>query len=233
MLASEVSTAVYGTLSDKGLYSGYISSDKIQSQSAYIVSKKPVYDNFPGIVTAIAHLSDGTQKAVVTPRHEIMYEPEIVNRLEALRHVKIEKLNCLYEKSCGAVILRREKGTDDYKVLLVKNHNGRFYSFPKGHIEFRESEKETAIREIKEETNIDVDIIDGFREISDYCPFGKIRKRVVFFLAMAKNNNIKIQESEIDSYTWVPLNGRINVNTYENDTRVMEKVRKFLDTRKA
>lgn len=47
-------------------------------------------------------------------------------------------------------------------------------------MELNESEKATAIREIKEETNLDVKIIDGFREVSDYCPFGNIKKRVVF-----------------------------------------------------
>ena len=45
----------------------------------------------------------------------------------------------------------------------------------------------------------------GFREISEYCPFGKIRKRVVFFLAQAFTDNVKIQEEEIDSYIWVDL----------------------------
>ena len=46
----------------------------------------------------------------------------------------------------------------------------------------------------------------GFREISEYCPFGKIRKRVVFFLAQAFTDNVKIQEEEIDSYIWVICN---------------------------
>lgn len=228
MLSTEVTTTVYGTLSDKGLYSGYITADNIPRQSAYILSRKSVYDSFTGIVTAVAYFEDGTEKPIVSPKNEIMYEPEIRNILGALHQAKLTKLNCLYEKSCGAVILHKEAHAKDYKILLVKNHNGRFYSFPKGHVEFRENEKETAIREIKEETNLDVEILDGFREISDYCPFGKIRKRVVFFLAVAKSNDIKIQESEIDSYTWVPLNGASNVCTYDNDRRVIEKVRRYM-----
>lgn len=228
MLATDVTATVYGTLSDKGLYSGYISGEGINNQPAYMVSRKPVFDSFLGIVTAIAYFEDGSERAVVTPKNEIIYEPELRNKLEALRQVKLTKLSCLYEKSCGAVILHRDKKTNEFMILLVRNHNGRFYSFPKGHVEFRENEKETAVREIKEETNLDVEILDGFREISDYCPFGKIRKRVVFFLALAKSDNIKIQESEIDSYTWVPLNGASNVCTYDNDRRVIEKVRRYM-----
>jgi 8-oxo-dGTP pyrophosphatase MutT (NUDIX family) len=152
-----------------------------------------------------------------------MYEPEIMEILSTLRQVKVEKISCLYEKSCGAVILYKDKITGEIRILLVKNHNGRFYSFPTGHVELHESEKATAVREVKEETNLDVVILDGFREISDYCPFGKIRKRVVFFLAQAFTDNVKIQEEEIDSYIWVDLQQARKMCSYDNDLRIIEK----------
>lgn len=227
MLAKDVSVNVYGMLSERGLYSAEIVSEGVK-QKAYVVGKRNVFDSFTGIVTAIARLEDGKEVPVVSPKNEIMYEPEIRAILETLRSIKLKSLSCLYEKSCGAVILHRDEESGEIMILLVKNHNGRFYSFPKGHVELRENEKETAVREIKEETNLDVKILDGFREISDYCPFGKIRKRVVFFLAVALSNDIRIQESEIDSYTWVPLNGAVGV-TYDNDRRVIDKVKKFIE----
>ena len=226
MISTEVNVTVYGALSDN-VYSGYVSSKNIQDQSAYIVTKKPVEDNFMGIVTAVAYFEDGTQRPIISQKNEIMYEPEIREKLGVLRNQKLQKLSCLYEKSCGAVILYKDRSTEEYSVLLVKNHNGRFYSFPKGHVELRENEKETAIREVKEETDLDVRIINGFREVSDYCPFGKIRKRVVFFLATSKSNRIKIQESEIDSYNWIPLKEAEKGCTYDNDRRIIHKVRKF------
>lgn len=225
MLANEVFVSVYGSLA-QGLYSGYISENG--GKNVFIMSRRPVHDTFLGIVTAVITLADGSEKLIVSQKSDILYEPEIRSRLSKLRSLNIAKISCLYEKSCGAVILHRDKKTNEIKILMVRNHNGRFYSFPKGHIELWEKEKETAVREIKEETNLDVEILDGFREISDYCPFGKIRKRVVFFLATAKSDDIKIQESEIDSYTWIPLNGTKSSLNYDNDTRVIEKVKKYL-----
>lgn len=227
MISTEVNVTVYGALSEN-LYTAYISGKGVANQNAYIVTRKGTPDSFIGIITAVAYFTDGTQRPVVALKNEIMYEPEIKEKLGALRHMELEKLSCLYEKSCGAVILHKNASTDEYNVLLVKNNNGRFYSFPKGHVELRENEKQTAIREVKEETNLDVTILDGFREVSDYCPFGKIRKRVVFFLAIAKNNRIKIQESEIDSYTWVPLKEAERGCTYDNDRRIIEKVRRYV-----
>ena len=225
MLANEVFVSVYGSISE-GLYSGYISENG--GKNVYIMSRRPVHDTFLGIVTAVLTLTDGSEKLIVSQKSDIFYEPEIRSKLEKIRSLSIEKISCLYEKSCGAVILHRDKKTNEIKILMVRNHNGRFYSFPKGHIELWEKEKETAVREIKEETNLDVEILDGFREISDYCPFGKIRKRVVFFLATTKSDRITIQESEIDSYTWIPINGTKSSLNYDNDTRVIEKVKKYL-----
>lgn len=230
MLSKEVKAEIYGTLSERnGVYSGYITSDTVSGQNVYILSRKPLKDFVYGIVTAVITLPDGSEKYVVAQKFEIMYEPEIRQRLSAVKSLKIEKLSCLYEKSCGAVILYKEKGADEASILLVKNQKGRFWSFPKGHVELWENEKETAVREIKEETDLDVEILDNFREISDYCPFGKIRKRVVFFLAAAKSNKVKIQESEIESYTWVKLSEAKRVCTYDNDLRVIDKAREYYE----
>lgn len=230
MLSKEVKAEIYGTLSERnGVYSGYITSDTASGQSVYILSRKPLRDYVYGIITAVITLEDGTEKYVVTQKFEIMYEPEIRQRLSAVKSLKIDKLSCLYEKSCGAVILYKEKGAEEASILLVKNQKGRFWSFPKGHVELWENEKETAVREIKEETDLDVEILDNFREISDYCPFGKIRKRVVFFLAAAKSNRVKIQESEIESYTWVKLSEAKKVCTYDNDLRVIDKAREYYE----
>ena len=51
------------------------------------------------------------------------------------------------EKSCGSVILRREGSR--FLTLLVQNRNGGHWAFPKGHMEGEETEKETAVREVR------------------------------------------------------------------------------------
>ena len=84
----------------------------------------------------------------------------------------------LHEKSCGAVLFTTEKGIK--KFLLVESN---YFGFPKGHVEENETEQETALREIKEETGVDATIIPGFRETVNYkLPNGNV-KEVVFFIA--------------------------------------------------
>ena len=58
------------------------------------------------------------------------------------------------EKSCGALVYRKKQ--DKVELLLIKHRNGGHWSFPKGHVESGENEYQTALREIKEETGLDL-----------------------------------------------------------------------------
>lgn len=220
MISDNVKVSIFGKISNN-LYYAKIQANG-QNKSAYVISRKQIKDYFDGIVVAVAEF-DGLdeERSIVAPYGEIFYEPEIRNLLLKLKNISLKSIICLYEKSCGAIIFHKTK--QNTKVLLVKNNSGRYWSFPKGHIEDGENEQQTAIREIKEETGLDVTIFDNFREISEYCPFGKIRKRVVFFLAQAFTDNVKIQEEEIDSYIWVDLQQARKMCVYDNDLRIIDK----------
>ncbi len=221
MIAENVRGTLFGSIAEE-LYSAYVSSASISNRSAYVVTRKKIKEYFDGVVVAVAEFEGMTgERLIVAQPGEIFYEPELRRVIAKLRNVKIKSIRCLYEKSCGGIIFYKTK--QNTKILLVKNNNGRYWSFPKGHIEDGETEQETAIREIKEETGLDVTIVKNFREISEYCPFGKIRKRVVFFLARAFTDNVKIQEEEIDSYIWVDLQQARKLCSYDNDLRIIEK----------
>ena len=221
MIAENVRGVLFGSIAD-GLYSAYVSSAVISNRSAYVVTRKQIREYFDGVVVAVAEFEGMRgERLIVAQPGEVFYEPELRQQLARLRNVTLKSIRCLYEKSCGGIIFYKTR--QNVKMLLVKNNNGRYWSFPKGQIEEGETEQETAIREIREETGLDVTLVNNFREISEYCPFGKIRKRVVFFLARAFTDNVRIQEEEIDSYIWVDLQQARKLCSYDNDLRIIEK----------
>ena len=207
MIAENVNVSLFGSISE-GLYSARIGTGSVSNKSAYVVTRKKIKEYFDGVVVAVAEFEglDG-ERPIVSTYGEVFYEPELRKILSRLRNIKLKSIRCLYEKSCGGIIFYKTR--QNTKILLVKNNNGRYWSFPKGHIE----EGET----------LDVTLVQGFREISEYSPFGKIRKRVVFFLARAFTDNVKIQEEEIDSYIWVDLQQARKLCSYDNDLRIIEK----------
>ena len=124
-----------------------------------------------------------------------------------------------YEKSCGAIII------DDDKVLLIKQGNGD-WGFPKGHMIDGESEFETAIREVKEETNIDILIDENHRYVISYMVNENTMKDVVFFIAKKLSNVLIPQESEIDKLEWLDMNDALNKISHEDVKGVLKKVMK-------
>ena len=91
------------------------------------------------------------------------------------------------EKSCGAVVYRQ--GETGVEVLIIKHKNGGHWAFPKGHVEKKETEPETALREIKEETGLKVELDTGFREMVTYSPKPNVMKDVIYFAAKAKKDS--------------------------------------------
>ncbi|MDE5556646.1 MAG: NUDIX domain-containing protein [Ruminococcus sp.] len=129
----------------------------------------------------------------------------------------------LYEKSCGAIVYRKFHGNTE--ILLIKHINSGHWSFPKGHVENGETEMETAKREIKEETAIDVMIDPTFRETVTYSPKKDTVKVVVYFLARAKNVDFTPQESEIAEIRWVDISYAVNILSYENDRTIVSRAK--------
>lgn len=128
-----------------------------------------------------------------------------------------------HEKSCGAVVYRKHHGNTE--ILLIKHINSGHWSFPKGHVETGETEIETARREIKEETNLDVLIDPTFRETVTYSPRKEAQKDVVYFLAKAVSFNCTPQETEIAEVKWVDICRASAVLTYENDKIIVVRAR--------
>ncbi len=126
-----------------------------------------------------------------------------------------------YEKSCGAVIF------DGDKVLVIQQVKGH-WGFPKGHVENGETEVETAMREIKEETNIDVEINENYRYIERYSPEENVEKDVVFFVAKKIGGEIKVQEEEVKATEWLSPREAVERVTYASSKKIMNDVIKDL-----
>lgn len=128
------------------------------------------------------------------------------------------------EKSCGAVLT-----DDDGKILLLKHREGN-WDFPKGHVEEGESEIETALREIKEETGLDAEILPDFREEISYVLKNGKKKTVIFFLGKVRGRNIKIslQEEEVGEYRFLMPDEAEKLITFDENRGVLLKALKFL-----
>lgn len=133
-----------------------------------------------------------------------------------------------FEKSCGAIVFT--KGKSEIKYLIVKEKHGT-YGFAKGHVEQDENETQTALREVREETGLDVNIIDGFR-IEDNYEFShrgkKISKCVVYFLATYQDQTAVAQESEICKIYLMNFKTALATLQFEGQKNALTKANEFI-----
>ena len=130
-----------------------------------------------------------------------------------------------HEKSCGAVVYTMREGIP---FFLVEHMTLGHTSLPKGHVEGNETEEQTAAREIKEETNLEVRMDTNFRHEISYSPYPGIMKTVVFFIAQASTFDLVNQESEVSSLEWMDYERAYNAMTYDTDKEVLEHAKQYL-----
>lgn len=128
------------------------------------------------------------------------------------------------EKSCGAVIWRDINNTHEF--LLIQH--GHHWSFPKGHVEGTETEKATALREIKEETGLDVALDARFRKVVSYrTPRGNI-KEVIFFIATPIGGYERPQMEEINDLGWFSYKNSLPRVSFATDNSVLRAAEKYI-----
>ncbi len=134
------------------------------------------------------------------------------------------------EKSCGALVFRKNDGKTE--LLLIKHRCGGHWSFPKGHVESGENELQTALREIKEETGLDVSLMDGFRQSVEYFPKPHVKKQVVYFLGTPQGDDtVRKQEEEISEYRWCRLDDVDKMVSFKNDKRLVSEAKRYLQNK--
>jgi len=131
------------------------------------------------------------------------------------------------EKSCGAVIFRRN-GAEKYLLL---HYEGGHWDFVKGHVEKGENERETALRETEEETGItDLKFIEGYREAISYFyrRAGRtVRKEVAFYLLETDTEKVRLSREHV-GFDWLTYDRAMERLTYKNAKETLQKAQDFL-----
>lgn len=132
------------------------------------------------------------------------------------------------EKSCGAIVYTTEY--DDIKYIIIRSKEG-IYGFPKGHMEGTETETETALREILEETGLSVRLIDGFRteDTHSFTKNGEPRlKHIVYFLGEYSNQTPTAQITELNSIHLMDYEAAMSAFQFDSSRRLLTEAHNFL-----
>ncbi|MBU4204756.1 NUDIX hydrolase [Patescibacteria group bacterium] len=131
---------------------------------------------------------------------------------------------------------------DNGKVLLVHHKKLGVWLYPGGHIEKNETPEQTVIREVKEETGLDVEIMgEKDNSLSDanadvsvlYNPYvilcelvgNHYHDDIVYLCSIYGNNRkIKLNEGELKDIQFFGIDELDNIKLFPNFRRLLEKV---------
>ena len=135
--------------------------------------------------------------------------------------------NLIEMESMGGVVAR-ERGEDvDVVVCGFDAQPGNIvWGLPKGMPEDGETREQTALREVNEETGLQVSI-EQFIDSIDYCfeRYGDgvaCHKVVYFYLMSANGGDLSLHDHEFDYVRWLSAEEAIRTLTYENEVRIVK-----------
>ena len=136
----------------------------------------------------------------------------------------------MQEHSCGFVLFRQ---VDENIYYLLMHYKAGHWDFPKGHVEEGESEVQTALRELAEETGIrEVEVLDGFRYEYVYEFGGEgsraKSKKVTFMLAKTAQIKTRLSREHIGA-RWVPYKRAEQMLTFENAKKMLKSANEYLE----
>ena len=183
-----------------GYIPGILAGDG-EEQDAYILGVSEQLTSFDGRVVAIIRRSDDCEdKAVVTPDGMVFHQGEIAEAVRFQEQYFHSTIDSLFRKSCGVLPWRMTENGREY--LIVFQHASQCWSLPKGHIEAGETETETALRELAEETGLQARLNPTVFAAIEY-PISPISRKQVVFFPGEVTGTPQVQEGEIEGYKWI------------------------------
>ena len=133
--------------------------------------------------------------------------------------------------SAGGVVHRADGGA--LEIVLVHRRVPPLWALPKGTPDSGETLEETAARETREETGLEVEIEAPITSISYFFVHGRTRyhKTVHFFLMRPTGGRLEDHDHEFDEVRWMRIADALELMTHATEREVVERATELLVAR--
>lgn len=123
--------------------------------------------------------------------------------------------------SAGGVLVRPDPSGNGWSIVICGRSGSKLWALPKGTPESGESRKQTAIREVHEETGIEPRLLkNSVLNVSRY-KFTRNEvvhnKTVYYYLMSPVEGSVEMHDQEYDKVVWVPIDKSLSMLTHYQD----------------
>ena len=118
------------------------------------------------------------------------------------------------------------QGDAGFEVVLCGRRSPLLWALPKGTPDAGEERVETALREVTEETGLEVQstgLIDRISYWFSSSDGTRCHKNVYFYLMEATGGDTSNHDHEFDDVRWFPVDEALRAMTYKNEAKIVEK----------
>ena len=133
------------------------------------------------------------------------------------------RLKITRAESSGGVVLRSQNG--GFEVVLVGRVEQGTWALPKGTPHRAETREETALRETREETGLEVRIVGPIDSIFYLFMLrhARVAKTVYYYLMVSTGGDTSRHDPEYDRVAWFPVAEALKVMTYPNEAAMVRR----------
>ena len=135
-----------------------------------------------------------------------------------------------FQLSAGGVVCRRNPA-GPLEVALIATRGGDVWALPKGLVEQGESLEATALREVREETGLEAEIVERLEPIEYWYWWDegdqKVRyhKKVCYFLMAYHGGDVSQHDFEVEEVRWFPMDEAIEQASHRTERELLERVK--------
>ena len=135
----------------------------------------------------------------------------------------------IFDESYGVIPLKKVE--QKWQVYLIQHKNGNHWGFPKGHANLSETPQKAALRELKEETNLQfVKFLqqDPLIEQYQFTKDNQLVSKKVFYFLMEVEGEVKLQIEEILQGKWLNITEAKDQMTFQEGKNLITQLEVLL-----
>lgn len=129
------------------------------------------------------------------------------------------------DEAAGGLVVARDAGGLRVALIATNKYGTLRWALPKGHFKKKETAEQAALREVREETGLQVELLEQLSTIDYWFVENRVRyhKFVHYYLMRAVGGSLSDHDDEVVEARWFEWNEALRHMAFSNERELLER----------